>query len=146
MHGYFIHLLDMLAHEIDILWAPTHPPSLNFCSSSSKAKPEAMQEIWDNTSVDPCSILPNESMWPYLIVPTYLMELFMEFFTSSWVVERWNLLSMSLQHGLFLKSIGENSITMILWFLNIRHSGSLFHMWFLTPTQQMFLVVLPSRG
>jgi hypothetical protein len=45
----------MLAHEINILGAPTLPPSLNFCSSSSKAKPEAMQEIWDNTSVDPCS-------------------------------------------------------------------------------------------
>jgi hypothetical protein len=78
----------MLAHEIDILWVPTHPPSLNFCSSSSKAKAEAMQEIRDNTSVDPCSNLPNESMWPYLVVPTYLMELFVEFFTLSWAVER----------------------------------------------------------
>jgi hypothetical protein len=64
------------------------PPSLNFCSSSSKAKPEVMQEIQDNTSVDPCSNLPNESMWPYLTVPTYLMELFVKKFTSSWVVER----------------------------------------------------------
>jgi hypothetical protein len=63
-------------------------PGLNFCSSSSKAKPEAMQEIRDNTSVDPCSNLPNESIWTYLAVPTYLMELFVEFFTSSWVVER----------------------------------------------------------
>jgi hypothetical protein len=65
----------MLVYEINVLGAPTHPPSLNFCSSSSKAKPEAMQEIRDNTSVDPCSNLPNESMWPYLAVPTYLMEL-----------------------------------------------------------------------
>jgi hypothetical protein len=65
----------MLAHEIGVLWAPTHPPSLNFCSSLSKAKPEAMQEIWDNTSVDPCSKLPNELMQPYLAVPTYLMVL-----------------------------------------------------------------------
>jgi hypothetical protein len=65
----------MLTHEMDVLWAPTHPPSLNFCSSPSKAKPEAMQEIQDNTSVDPYSNLPNESMWPYLTVPTYLMEL-----------------------------------------------------------------------
>jgi hypothetical protein len=40
----------MLAHEIDVLWVPTHPPSLNFCSSSSKAKPEAVQEIRDNTN------------------------------------------------------------------------------------------------
>jgi hypothetical protein len=78
----------MLAHEIDILLAPTHPPSLNFYSSSSKAKPEALQEIRDNKNVDPCSNLPNESMWSYLAVPTYLMELFVEFFTSSWAVER----------------------------------------------------------
>jgi hypothetical protein len=34
-----------------------------------------MQEIRDNTSVDPCTDLPNELMWPYLMVPTYLMEL-----------------------------------------------------------------------
>ena len=70
------------------LWAPTHPPSLNFCSSSRKAEPEAMQEIRDNTSVDPCSNLPNESIQPYLAVPTYLMELFVNFFTLSWAVER----------------------------------------------------------
>jgi hypothetical protein len=80
----------MLVHEIDILKAPTHPPRLNFCQSVSKAKPEAMQKIRDNTSVDPCSNLPNELLWPYLAVSTYLMELFAEFFTSSWVVERWN--------------------------------------------------------
>jgi hypothetical protein len=42
----------MLAHEIDVLWALTHPPSLSFCSSLSKAKPETMHEIWDNSSVD----------------------------------------------------------------------------------------------
>jgi hypothetical protein len=40
-------------------------------------------------------------MWPYLMVPTYLMELFIEFFTSSWEVERWNLLSVSLLLSLF---------------------------------------------
>jgi hypothetical protein len=50
----------MLVHEIDVLWAPTYPPSLNFCSSSIKAKPEVVQEIQDNTSVDPFSNLPNE--------------------------------------------------------------------------------------
>jgi hypothetical protein len=73
----------MLVHETGVLWAPTHPPILNFCSSSSKAKPETMQEIWDNTSVDPWSDLPNELMWPYLAVPTYLIEFFVKFFTSS---------------------------------------------------------------
>jgi hypothetical protein len=30
------------------------PLSLNFCSSSSKAKPEAVQDIRNNTTVDPC--------------------------------------------------------------------------------------------
>jgi hypothetical protein len=60
-----------------------HPPSLNFCSSLRKDKPEAMQEIQDNTSVDPSSELPNKLMWLYLAVPTYLMELFVEFFISS---------------------------------------------------------------
>jgi hypothetical protein len=67
-----------------------------------------MQEIRDNTSVDPCLDLPNGPMRPYLAVPTYLMELFMEFFTLSWAVERWNLSSMFLLLSLFLKSIREN--------------------------------------
>jgi hypothetical protein len=49
-------------------------------------------------------------MRPYLAVPIYLTELFVEFFTSSWVVERWNLSSVSLLLGLFSKSIGENMI------------------------------------
>jgi hypothetical protein len=80
-------------------------------------------------------------MWPYLAVPTYLMELFVEFFTSSWAVERWNLSSVSLLLSLFLKSIGENMITMILWFLNIRHSGTLFGVWFLILAQPMFLFI-----
>jgi hypothetical protein len=69
-----------------------------------------MQEILDNTSVDPCLHLPNGLMRPYLAVPTYLMDIFMEFFTLSWVVERWNLSSVSLLLSLFLKSIGENMI------------------------------------
>jgi hypothetical protein len=38
-----------------------------------------------------------------------------------------------------LKSTGENTITMILCFLNIRHSGTLFDMWFLTSAQHRFL-------
>jgi hypothetical protein len=102
---------------------------------SSKTKPEAMQEIRDNTSVDSCSNLPNESMWLYLVVLIYLMELFVEYFTSSLAVERWNLSSVSLLLRLFLKLIGENMIIMILWFLNIRHSSTIFGMWFLTSAQ-----------
>jgi hypothetical protein len=73
----------MLVHETSVLLVPTHPPSLNFYSSSSKAKPKVMQEIWDNKSVDPCLDLPNGLLKPYLAVPTYLMELFVEFFTLS---------------------------------------------------------------
>jgi hypothetical protein len=69
-----------------------------------------MQEIRDNTSVDPRLDLPNKLKRPYLAVPTYLMELFVEFLTLSWAVERWNLLSVSLLLSLFLKSIGENMI------------------------------------
>jgi hypothetical protein len=37
-------------------------------------------------------------------------------------------------------------IAMILWFLNIRHSGTLFGMWFPTLAQKIFLLNLPSKG
>jgi hypothetical protein len=102
-----------LMHEIDVLWAPTHPPSLNFCSPLSKVKPEAMQEIRDNTSVDPYLNLPNGLMRPYHAVPTYLMELFVDFFTSSWVVERWNLSSVSFLLSLFFKINRREYDTMV---------------------------------
>jgi hypothetical protein len=69
-----------------------------------------MQEIRDNTSVDPSLDLPNGLMRPYLAVPIYLMEHSVEFFTSSVAVERWNLSFVSLLLSLFLKSIGENMI------------------------------------
>jgi hypothetical protein len=69
-----------------------------------------MKEIRDDTSVDPCLEIPNALMRPYHAVPIYLMELFVEFFTPSWAVERWNLSSVSLLLSLFLKSIGENMI------------------------------------
>jgi hypothetical protein len=69
-----------------------------------------MQEIRDNTSIDPCLDVPNRLMRSYLVVPTYLMELFVVFFTLPWAVERWNLSSVSLLLRLFLKSIGENMI------------------------------------
>jgi hypothetical protein len=82
-------------------------------------------------------------MRPYLAVPTYLMELWWNF---SPCLRR-------LKDGTFplclsylapsLKSIGEN---MILRFLNIRLSGTLFSMWFLTSAQQLFLLILPSIG
>jgi hypothetical protein len=71
---------------------------------------------------------------------------FVELFTLSLAVERWNLSSVSLLLSLFLKSDRENMIAMILWFLNIRHSGTLFGMWFLTLAQQIFLLILPSKG
>jgi hypothetical protein len=34
---------------------------------------------------------------------------------------------------------------MILWFLNIRHSSTLFGMWFLTSAHQMFLPSYPLK-
>jgi hypothetical protein len=76
-------------------------PSLNFCSSPSKAKPEAMQEIQGDTSIDPCLDLSNGLMRPHLTIPIYLME--------GWSKKR-NLSSVSLLLSLFLKSIGENVI------------------------------------
>jgi hypothetical protein len=39
----------------------------------------------------------------------------------SLVVERWNLSSVSLLLSLFLKSIRENMVIKIIWFLNLRH-------------------------
>jgi hypothetical protein len=60
---------------------------------------------------------------------------FVEIFTLSWMVERWNLLSVSLLLSLFLKSIGENMVTKIIWFLNLSHSGTCFGVCFLTSAQ-----------
>jgi hypothetical protein len=71
--------------------------------------------------------------------PYFSHGAFVEFFTLSWAVERWNLSSVSLLLSPFLKSIEENMVTMILWFLNIRHSGTLFGVCFLTLAQQIFL-------
>jgi hypothetical protein len=74
----------MLVHKIGVLWAPTHPPSLNFCSSSNKAKPEAMQEMRGNTSAGTCLDLTNKLMWSYLAVPTQLIELWWNFSPCLW--------------------------------------------------------------
>jgi hypothetical protein len=118
-------------------------PSLNFCLSSSKAQPIAMQDIQDNTSVDTCLDLPNGLMRPYLVVPSYLMELWWNFSPClRWLKDGIFHLSLSYLAS-SLKSIGEN---MILWFLNIRHLGTPFGMWFLTSAQQLFLLILPSIG
>jgi hypothetical protein len=38
-----------------------------------------MQEMQDNTTVDTRLDLPNKLVWPYLAVPTYLMELWWNF-------------------------------------------------------------------
>jgi hypothetical protein len=62
-------------------------------------------------------------------------EVFMEFFTLSWAVERWNLSFVSLLLSLFLKSVEENMVTKIIWFLNLRHLGTLFGVCFLTSAQ-----------
>jgi hypothetical protein len=60
---------------------------------------------------------------------------FVEIFTLSYAVERWNLSSVSLLLSLFLESIRENMVTMKLWLLNLRHSGTLFGVCFHTSAQ-----------
>jgi hypothetical protein len=82
----------------------------------------------------------------YLAVPTYLMELFVKFFTLSWQLKDGTFCPCLSYLASFFKSIRENMITMILWFLNIRHSSNLFGMWFFTSAQQIFLLILPSKG
>jgi hypothetical protein len=97
-----------------------------------KCRPIFKLTKWINVAI-PCG--------PYLPHGAFCKTL-----TLSWAVERWNLSSVSLLLSLFFKSIGENMITMILWFLSISHSNTLFSMWFLTSAQQMFLLILPSKG
>jgi hypothetical protein len=72
-----------------------------------------MQEIRDNTSVDPCLDLPNGLMRPYLAVPTHLMELYVEFFTLFWAAERWMISSVSFLLGLFFKINQREHDTMV---------------------------------
>jgi hypothetical protein len=82
-------------------------------------------------------------MRPYLAVPTYLMELWWIFSPClGWLKDGTFHLCLSYLVS-SLKSMGEN---MILWFLNNRHSGTLFDMWFLTSAQQLFLLILSSIG
>ena len=69
----------MLVHEINVLWAPTHPPSLNFCSSSSKAKPKAVQEMTTK-----CRPMFKLTKWINVAIPCgpYLpLGAFVEFFS-----------------------------------------------------------------
>jgi hypothetical protein len=82
-------------------------------------------------------------MRPYLAVPTYLMELVWNFSPClEWLKDgTFRLCLYYLASS--LKSIGEN---MILWFLSIRHSGTLFGMRFITSAQQLFVLILPSIG
>jgi hypothetical protein len=87
---------------------------------------------WINVAIPCCPYLPHGA--------------FVEIFTLFLAVERWNLLSVCLLLSLFLNLIGEKVIAVILWFLNIRHLGTLFGMSFLTLAQQMFLLILPSKG
>jgi hypothetical protein len=91
-------------------------------SANTSPKLEAMQEMRDNTSVDICLDLPNKLMWSYLAVPTYFMELWWNFLPClGWLKD---------ETFCLWKSIRENMIAIILWFLNFRHSGTLFDMWF----------------
>jgi hypothetical protein len=84
-------------------------------------------------------------MWSYLAVPTHLMELWWNFSPCLGQL-RDGTSHLCLTYLSSLKSFGENMIAMILWLLNIRHSGTLFGMWFLTLAQQLFLLIVPSIG
>jgi hypothetical protein len=102
-----------------------------------------MQEIRDKTSVGPCLDLPNRLMRPYLVVPTYLKELWCNISPCLGRLKD-GTFRLSLSYlATSLTSIEEN---MILRYLNISHSGTLFGMWFLTLAQQLFLLILPSIG
>jgi hypothetical protein len=72
------------------------------------------------------------------MISTYLMKLLWNF---SHCLERLKgeTFHLSLLLSLFLKSIGENMVTKIIWFLNLKHSGTLFGVYFLTSAQQIFL-------
>jgi hypothetical protein len=84
-------------------------------------------------------------MWAYLVVSTHLMEVWCNFLSClGWLKDGTFRVSLLPNH--FLNSIRENMIAIILWFLNFRHSGTLFDMWFLTLAQQLFLLILPSIG
>jgi hypothetical protein len=87
-------------------------PSLNFCSFSSKAKAEAIQQMQGNTSIDTCLDLPNKLTWSYLAVPTYLMEHILE-----WMYARqylWVRLAINVGGESFLKKKIQNSSEHIL--------------------------------
>jgi hypothetical protein len=60
----------MLVLEINVFW------------SSSKAEPEAMQEIRDNRSVNLSSSSPIELVRPYIIVPLFYQYFFSLFFND----------------------------------------------------------------
>jgi hypothetical protein len=52
----------------------------------------------------------------------------------------------SLLLSLFLKSIGENMVTIILWFFNLRHSGTLFGVCFLTSATDIPFSSYPQKA
>jgi hypothetical protein len=95
-------------------------------SRQHKCRPMLKLTKWINTVI-PCG--------PYLPHGAFCGI----FLTLSWAVERWNLSAVSLLLSLFLKLIGENMVTKIIWFLNLRHLGTLFGVCFLTSAQQILL-------
>jgi hypothetical protein len=136
-----------------------HVGAWNQCFMSINTSPKLkfllvlqQSQTWSNSRdfrQHKCRSILKLTKWINVAIPCgpYLPRwVFVEFFTSCWVVKRWNLSSVSLLLSLFLKLIGENMITMILWFLNIRHSDTIFGMWFHTSDQPMFLFILPSKG
>jgi hypothetical protein len=60
-----------------------HIPKLKLLLILAKPNLKQCKKFETTQNVDPSSNLPNESMWSYLVVPTYLMELLWNFFTLS---------------------------------------------------------------
>jgi hypothetical protein len=101
-----LHIHDLLVYEIDVSWPPTHLSILNFCSSSRKAKPKAMQETWDKHK---CIPLLKFTKWTSAVIPC------VPYLTSS----------MPLLHSLLLKGTRREFDNEYMRFLNLRHSCTL---------------------
>jgi hypothetical protein len=100
------------------------------------------RDVRQHKSVDTCLDLPNKLIWQYHVIPTHLMELWWNFSPCLGRLKD-GAFHLSLLLSLFPESIGDN---MILWFLNIGHTCTLFGMLFLTLAQQLFILILLSVG
>jgi hypothetical protein len=129
-----------------------HVGAWNQCFMSTNTSPKLelllileQSQTWSNTKnlrQHKCRPMLRHTRWINAAIhcgPYLPHGAFVEFFTLCWAVERWNLSSMSLLLSLFLKLIRENMVTKIIWFLNLRHTSTLFGVCFLTSAQHIFL-------